>query len=124
MDYFALGKRIRKRRVEQGMTQEQLAQQVGVTTSFIGHLERGSRKASLETLVALANALHVGVDYLLCDSLNTVRNDSGPDGLSRGFVFCILLLRCVEDFSDILLCKVGILPQVAQASIVIHRKPS
>ena len=84
MDYFALGKRIRKRRVEQGMTQEQLAQQVGVTTSFIGHLERGSRKASLETLVALANALHVGVDYLLCDSLNTVRNDSGPDGLSRG----------------------------------------
>ena len=33
---------------------------------------------------ALANALHVGVDYLLCDSLNTVRNDSGPDGLSRG----------------------------------------
>ena len=58
MDYFALGKRIRKRRVEQGMTQEQLARQVGVTTSFIGHLERGSRKASLETLVALANALH------------------------------------------------------------------
>ena len=57
MDYFALGKRIRKRRVEQGMTQEQLARQVGVTTSFIGHLERGSR---------------------------TVRNDSGPDGLSRG----------------------------------------
>ena len=53
MDYFALGKRIRKRRVEQGMTQEQLARQVGVTTSFIGHLERGSRKASLETLVAL-----------------------------------------------------------------------
>lgn len=35
MDYFALGKRIRKRRVEQGMTQEQLARQVGVTTSFI-----------------------------------------------------------------------------------------
>ena len=57
MDYLALGKRIRKRRVEQGMTQEQLARQVGVTTSFIGHLERGSRKASLETLVALANAL-------------------------------------------------------------------
>ena len=84
MDYFALGKRIRKRRVEQGMTQEQLARQVGVTTSFIGHLERGSRKASLETRVGLANALHVGVDYLLCDSLNTVRNDSGPDGLSRG----------------------------------------
>ena len=63
---------------------KQLARQVGVTTSFIGHLERGSRKASLETLLALANALHVGVDYLLCDSLNTVRNDSGPDGLSRG----------------------------------------
>ena len=30
MDYFALGKRIRKRRVEQGMTQEQLAQQLSL----------------------------------------------------------------------------------------------
>ena len=28
MDYFALGKRIRKRRVEQGMTQEQLARRI------------------------------------------------------------------------------------------------
>ena len=51
MDYLALGKRIRKRRVEQGMTQEQLARQVGVTTSFIGHLERGSRKADRKSVV-------------------------------------------------------------------------
>ena len=37
MDYNALAKRIRKRRIELGMTQEQLAKQVGVTTSFVGH---------------------------------------------------------------------------------------
>ena len=35
MDNFALGKRIRKRRVEQGMTQEQLAQQVVAWSSAL-----------------------------------------------------------------------------------------
>lgn len=84
MDYNALAKRIRKSRIELGMTQEQLAKQVGVTTSFVGHLERGSRKASLETMVALANALHVGLDYLLSESLEAVQEGGDSDGLSRG----------------------------------------
>ena len=62
MDYIDLGRRVRKQRVSLDWTQEQLAEKVGVSTSFVGHVERGSRKASLETRVALANALHVGVD--------------------------------------------------------------
>ena len=84
MDYLRLGQRIRRQRKLIGLTQKEVAERAGISLPFYGHIERGTRKASLETLVALANALHVGVDYLLCDSLNTVRNDSGPDGLSRG----------------------------------------
>ena len=35
MDYIDLGKRIRKQRVFLGWTQEQLAERVGVSTSFM-----------------------------------------------------------------------------------------
>ena len=69
MDYTALGERIRKARIKMNLTQETLASQIEVSTSFIGHIERGTRKASLETLVKLANALRTGVDALLADSL-------------------------------------------------------
>lgn len=69
MDYTDLGRRIRKQRLQMGWTQEMLAERVNVSTSFIGHVERGTRKASLETLVSLANALSVSIDYLLSGSL-------------------------------------------------------
>ena len=72
MDYVALGMRIRKQRKLMQMTQDQLSEKAGISLSFLGHIERGSRKSSLETLVSLANALEVSADYLLQDSLKIV----------------------------------------------------
>ena len=72
MDYVALGMRIRKQRKLMQMTPDQLSEKAGISLSFLGHIERGSRKSSLETLVSLANALEVSADYLLQDSLKIV----------------------------------------------------
>lgn len=69
MDYVDLGKRVRACRTSLNWTQERLAQEIGVSTSFIGHIERGSRKASIDTLVLLANAMQVSTDELLRGSL-------------------------------------------------------
>ena len=69
MNYVDLGKRVRARRVALNWTQEMLAQEIGVSTSFIGHIERGSRKASIDTLVMLANAMQISTDDLLSGSL-------------------------------------------------------
>ena len=69
MDYISLGRRIRKERKTNHLTQEALAEKVGISLSFLGHIERGSRKASVETLVSFANSLHVSLDSLLQDSL-------------------------------------------------------
>lgn len=71
LDYIGLGRKIRFKRKSNGLTQEQLAERTGISISFLGHIERGSRKASLETLVKLANALEVSLDYLLQDSLDS-----------------------------------------------------
>ena len=82
MDYIDLGRRIRKQRSQLGWTQEALAERVGVSTSFIGHVERGTRKASLETLVSIANAINVSLDYLLSGSLNNSVIGPMPKGLT------------------------------------------
>ncbi len=49
-----MGKAIRAGRTRAGMTQEGLATATDLTANFIAHLERGSRGASLATLVSLA----------------------------------------------------------------------
>ena len=70
MDYRKLGSRVRQQRELNGLTQGQLAQKVGVSTSFIGHIERGEKKASMETVVSLCNAMAVSPSVLLQDSLS------------------------------------------------------
>lgn len=70
MDYVKLGMRVRQQRAMNRLTQEQLAEKTGVSTSFIGHIERGEKKASMETIVALCNALSVSPSILLQDSLS------------------------------------------------------
>ncbi len=65
MDYILLGRRIRLRRREAGLTQEQLAEKAEISPSFLGHVERGSRKLSLETLLKLCRALNTTADALL-----------------------------------------------------------
>ncbi len=78
MDYKSLGMRIRKRRKAMRMTQEELARKLGLSLSFLGHIERGTRKASVETLVAIANELSLSMDYMLQDSLGDNVLDKTP----------------------------------------------
>ena len=59
-----LGQRVRTERHRIGLTQERLAERVGLSPNFIAHLERGSRGASLDTIVTLARAFRVPVRTL------------------------------------------------------------
>jgi len=70
MDYKALGARIREERRKQNLTQEQLADKVSVTYSYIGQVERGERGISLETLINVSNCLGVTVDFLLANYID------------------------------------------------------
>lgn len=69
MDYKLLGQRIRTARIAAGLSQEQLAERVGLTSQHISHTEVATTKISLPALVKIANALHTSVDKLLFDSV-------------------------------------------------------
>lgn len=90
MNYVLLGQRIRAARLSAGMTQEQLAEKVDLTSQHISHTEVASTKISLPALVKIANALNTSVDRLLSDSIQdskiylmddvkTVFSDCNPD---------------------------------------------
>ena len=63
MDFQAMGKRIRRKRRYEDITQEKLAEMVGVSTSFIGHIERGSRTPAIETMWKICKALDITMDF-------------------------------------------------------------
>lgn len=51
-------------RIQQGITQQELANAVGLKKSAISMIERGERAASIEIICALADHLSVSIDYL------------------------------------------------------------
>lgn len=67
INYYAIGQRIRKFRKAQGLSQEQLAEQIGISTTHMSHIETGNTKLSLPVLVGISHALHSRADDLLFD---------------------------------------------------------
>jgi len=54
-----LGKRVRRFRETQKLSQEELAYRAGVHRTYLGGIERGERNPSLKNLAAIAKALNV-----------------------------------------------------------------
>ena len=67
MDLCAIGARIKAARERAGLTQEDLAAELDMSPTHISVLERGRKAPKLETLVNIANTLHVSTDMLLQD---------------------------------------------------------
>jgi transcriptional regulator with XRE-family HTH domain len=57
--------RFRLRRLELKLTQEELAERSGINQSTVSQLERGEQAPSLRSLIALAQALGVSIEWLL-----------------------------------------------------------
>lgn len=58
---YRLGRKIQKIRKEKGLTQEKLAEKVGVSTTWIGYIETGYRRPNLKMIYKITSALEVKV---------------------------------------------------------------
>ena len=69
LDYYKIGQQIRKIRKAHGLSQEELAEKVNISTTHMSHIETGNTKLSLPVLVDIADALEVRTDDLLNSDL-------------------------------------------------------
>ena len=65
LDRAAMGRRIRQRREVLGMSREDLARRLDVTSKFIADLEYGDKGTSVKNLYRLKQILGLSVDYLM-----------------------------------------------------------
>ena len=107
MDYKKLGKRIREERHKLHLTQEQLAEAVNISTTYMGAIERGERNLSLGVLIRIINCLGVSIDYLFNDTI--ISNDSTFINQFREMIYnrslkqkqmAISILRTIFSYMD------------------------
>ena len=67
LDFKVIGERIQKCRTEKKMTQAELAEKIDTNKKHLSRIECGYHRSTLDTIVAIARALDVSVDYLIAD---------------------------------------------------------
>jgi len=77
----AVGRNVRLLRKKAGLTQEELSHRAGIHSTYLCHVERGTKSPSLLTLVRLAQALDVPpcAFFIGCKKL-----DKCPDSCRSG----------------------------------------
>ncbi len=84
LNYIAIGQRIRALRMEKGLSQSALSELIDKTPTYISYIENGIKSMSLDTFVAVANALGTTADELLG---NCIESDGGR--VYRDIVSCL-----------------------------------
>ncbi len=93
-DKNTLSKRIKKLRLENGLTQRQLAKMANTTPTSVSAYEKGQKTPSIEVLCNIANALETSVDWL-CGNLESKGNYTPLDAIR-------ILAQLDGHFGDIL----------------------
>lgn len=76
--FIELGKRIALLRKEQGWSQQQLAEMLGIAQQTLGHYEMARLRVPASMLPQLAQIFKVGVDELIGTPQQKTRSKRGP----------------------------------------------
>ena len=74
LDYNLIGQRIKEQRIKKSMTQENIAEHLNISVSYVSRIERAAVKISLETLVKIAVLIDVSPAFLIDGSITSVGN--------------------------------------------------
>lgn len=96
MDMVALGAKIRRLRKDLGLSQETLAERVGVSPVYICMIENGKRTMSLALLDRIANELETTIS----DLVNTKRSADASNSVDK---IAVLFEDCSEYEEQVLL---------------------
>lgn len=64
-DRIAVGERIRHKRIQIGLSQDELAERIDRATKYCSDIERGICGMSVETMLSIADNLDMSLDYMM-----------------------------------------------------------
>ena len=64
-DRLAVGDRIRNKRIQLGLSQNELSEKIDRATKYCSDIERGTCGMSVETMLALSECLDMNLDYMM-----------------------------------------------------------
>lgn len=108
---------LKKLRLERNLSQQKLAEALGLTQQAIAKYENGKTQPDFDTLMALAEFFHTSVDYLIGYTNNSQCHRTVSDiGIIKG--------APLSPYQVDKMKKVRVLPQETELSLVMDTSPS
>lgn len=85
IDFNELGLRIKKRRRELGLKQNELSEMMGISNNYLSNIENGHSIPSLEVFSDICIKLKITPDLLL---LGVIRVDNIPENIKDNLKLC------------------------------------
>ena len=96
-DRIAVGERIRHKRIQLGLSQDELAVRINRATKYCSDIERGMCGMSVETMLAIAKSLDMNLDYMMFGEISeTEREWQQKDAMT--------LIHIIEKASQTIYC--------------------
>lgn len=105
VDFDIIGKRIKQKRKQIGITQEQLAEKIDVTVGYVSQCERGISKINLEKLSEVADVFKCDISYFVSGSTVGCENYLIEEYVEKFSKLTPLQKRNVIGFIDVMLGK-------------------
>lgn len=92
IDYAVIGRRIQTRRLEQGITQEKLAERAGISVVYLSKIENGRVYPTLETLSNICTELDIELAEILTNT-EIARKDYANERVLELFNSCSIRVK-------------------------------
>lgn len=97
-----IGERIKKRRVELGLTQTDIKESTGISSGNMSDIERGNRFPSIPTLIQLCSILNCSSDYILTGSSPTSEKKGQDISVSISYLIELFSSLSNDDVDDLI----------------------
>lgn len=105
IDFEKVAKKLKNLRIEQGITQEQIASDIGTSIAFISNIENNRTKLNLRMLLYYSNLCHVTIDYLLNTGITSP--GSNDDSLNLDILSVLNHYSFEEKIKVLKMLKIG-----------------
>lgn len=85
LNFKEVGMRIRGEREKLGLSRERFAEIVGLSTYYIGQIERGDRNMSIDTLFKISESLNISIDYILKGHIQYMENILALEAIDNNY---------------------------------------
>lgn len=106
IDFELVGNHIRKFRIMNNLTQQELADEINISVGHLSNIERGTKKPGLEVIYKISRAVSCSIDEIIKDDniaimtkFKTLLDSCSDDELNIIMETCITLIKTMKNYN-------------------------